>query len=120
MTKGSDMKGYGRLASDVKKIDDHTVEVTTPKPNPILPRDWVFLYIMSQSWAQQHHATEASNVKGENSYANLHEDGTGPFMMVSRQPDVKTVLKRFNGRSEERRVGKEGVSTGSYWWSQYH
>src|SRR3546814_18628309 len=52
---------------------------------------------MSQSWAQQHHATEASNVKGENSYANLHEDGTGPFMVVSRQPDVKTVLKRFDG-----------------------
>src|SRR3546814_12260627 len=96
MTKGSDMKGYGRLASDVKKIDDHTVEVTTPKPNPILPRDWVFMYIMSQSWAQQHHATEASNVQGENSYANLHEDGTGPVMVVRRQPEVKTDLKTFD------------------------
>src|SRR3546814_15685347 len=99
MTKGSDMKGYGRLASDVKKIDDHTVEVTTPKPNPILPRDWVFLYIMSQSWAQPHHATEASNVKGENSSANPPAAGTGPFMVVSRQPALKTVLKRLD-RSE--------------------
>jgi peptide/nickel transport system substrate-binding protein len=97
LTPGSDMKGYGGLATDVKKIDDYTVEVDTAKPNPILPRDWVYLYIMSKSWAEKHNATQASNVKGDNSYANMHEDGTGPFEVVSRQPDVKTVLKRFDG-----------------------
>src|SRR3546814_5013266 len=92
------MKGYGAKAADIKKIDDHTVEIITPTPNPIFPRDWTFLYIMSKSWAEKNKTTEATNVKGgESNYANLHENGTGPFMIVDRQPDVKTTLKRFDG-----------------------
>ncbi|OZI16016.1 ABC transporter substrate-binding protein [Bordetella genomosp. 7] len=99
LTPGSDMKGYGAKASDIKKIDDHTIEVTTPTPNPILPREWTFLYIMSKSWSEKNNTTEATNVKGDNqgNYANLHANGTGPFMLAERQPDVKTVLKRFDG-----------------------
>src|SRR3546814_15631016 len=115
------MKGYGAKAADIKKIDDHTVEIITPTPNPIFPRDWTFLYIMSKSWAEKNKTTEATNVKGgESNYANLHENGTGPFMIVDRQPDVKTTPKRFAGRSEERRVGKECVSTCRSRWSPQH
>ncbi|MEO6958677.1 MAG: ABC transporter substrate-binding protein [Burkholderiaceae bacterium] len=98
MTPGSDMKGFSGRATDVKKIDDYTVEVTTPKPNPILPRDWVYLRMMSKSWSEKNGTAEATNVKtGASNYANLHENGTGPFMVVDRQPDVKTTLKRFDG-----------------------
>lgn len=99
MTPGSDMKGYGAKASEVKKVDDYTIEVTTPTPNPILPREWTFLYIMSKSWSEKNKTTEATNVKGDNqgNYANLHANGTGPFVLVERQPDVKTTLKRFDG-----------------------
>lgn len=98
LTEGSDMKGYGAKAADIKKVDDHTIEVTTPTPNPILPRDWTFLYIMDKEWAEENKTTEASNVKGgESEYATMHENGTGPFMVVERQPDVKTTLKRFDG-----------------------
>lgn len=98
MTSGSDMKGYAGKASDIKKIDDHTIEVTTPTPNPILPRDWIFLYIMSKDWAEKHNTTEATNVKGgESNHANMHENGTGPFIIVDRQPDIKTTLKRYDG-----------------------
>ena len=53
LTPGSDMKGYGAKAADIKKIDDYTVEVTTPAPNPILPREWAFLYIMSKTWSEE-------------------------------------------------------------------
>lgn len=98
-TPGSDMKAYGTKASDIKKLDAHTIEVITPVPNPILPREWTFLYIMSKSWAEQHKATQATDVKGEDqgNYANMNANGTGPFQLVSRQPDVKTVLKRYDG-----------------------
>ncbi|AZY50656.1 ABC transporter substrate-binding protein [Bordetella avium] len=99
LTPGSDMKGYGAKASDIKKIDDYTIEVTTPTPNPILVREWTFLYIMSKAWAEKNKTTEATNVKGDNqgNYANLNANGTGPFILTERQPDVKTVLKRFDG-----------------------
>ena len=99
LTPGSDMKGYGAKASEIRKVDDHTIEVITPTPNPILPREWTFLYIMSKAWAEKNKTTEATNVKGDNqgNYANLHANGTGPFMLTERQPDVKTVLKRYDG-----------------------
>lgn len=98
LTPGSDMRSFGMYATAVRKIDDFTVEVTTPQPDPILPREWIDMRIMSKSWAEKHHTTEASGVKGgANNYANLHENGTGPFMVVERQPDVKTVFKRFDG-----------------------
>ncbi|MGQ9365772.1 ABC transporter substrate-binding protein [Azospirillum sp. ST 5-10] len=97
LTEGSDMKGYGAKAEAVNKIDDHTVEVITKSPNPILPREWVFLYMMDKEWAEANNTTESTNVKGSNqgNHANMHANGTGPFMLAERQPDVKTVLKRF-------------------------
>ncbi|MDR2155313.1 MAG: ABC transporter substrate-binding protein [Burkholderiaceae bacterium] len=98
LTPGSDMKGQGAKASDIRKIDDHTVEITTPTPNPILPRDWTLIFMMSKSWSEKNNTTAATNVKdGQGNYANLHANGTGPFMLVERQPDVKTTLKRFAG-----------------------
>lgn len=98
LSPGSDMKSFGLYAADVRKIDDYTVEVTTPQPDPVLPREWIDMRIMSKAWAEKHHATEASGVKsGANNYANLHENGTGPFVVVERHPDIKTVFKRFDG-----------------------
>lgn len=99
LTPGSDMKGYGAKASDIKKIDDNTIEVTTPTPNPILPREWVYLFIMSKTWAEKNQTLEATNVKGDNqgNFANLHANGTGPYIVTERQPDIRTVLKKFDG-----------------------
>jgi peptide/nickel transport system substrate-binding protein len=95
LTPGSDMKGYGSKAADIKKVDDNTVEITTAGPVPILPREWTLLYMMSKSWSEKNGTTEATNVKGgQGNYANLHANGTGPFMLADRQPDVKTTLKR--------------------------
>src|SRR3546814_8499234 len=37
-----------------------------------------------------------------------------------RQPSVVQMLHKLNGRSEERRVGKECVSTCRSRWSPYH
>jgi len=98
-SEGSDMKTYGAKAKEVNKIDDYTVEVITPAPNPILPREWVFLYMMDKEWAEEHGTTEATNVKDatKGNYANIHANGTGPFMVAERQPDVRTTLERFDG-----------------------
>src|SRR3546814_11193278 len=109
------MKGYGAKAADIKIIDDHTVEIITPTPNPIFPRDWTFLYIMSKSWAEKNKTTEATNVKGgESNYANLHENGTGHFIIVDRPPDVKNTLKRYDGHWTNR-VNTPKNGTGPSW-----
>ncbi|MBS9719567.1 ABC transporter substrate-binding protein [Tianweitania sp. BSSL-BM11] len=99
-TPGSDMKGYSAKISDIKKVDDHTIEVTTPTPNAILPRDLTLFYIMDKEWSEENKAGEATSPKdanGASSFAASHENGTGPFIVVSRQPDVKTTFKLYDG-----------------------
>ena len=50
--EGSDLKT--RIAGDtqVKKVDDYTVDFVTTKPNPILHVEWSTWYIMDKEWAE--------------------------------------------------------------------
>ncbi len=98
LTPGSAIRHIGAKAVQVNKIDDHTIEVVTPVPNPILPRDWALLYIMSKPWAQRNRAGRVGEAKpGSSPYASRHENGTGPFRVTDRQPRARTVLKRYEG-----------------------
>jgi peptide/nickel transport system substrate-binding protein len=92
---GSDIKGKLTTVKEVRKVDDHTVDFETKGPNPLLPGDISTWYIMSKAWCEKNGAVQPSNVKtNKESYANLHANGTGPFMLKSREPDVKTVAVR--------------------------
>ena len=76
------------------KIDELTVDFETDGADPILPDELTGMDIMSKAWCEEHDAVE--NVvfgKGEN-YALRHAMGTGPFRLVSREPDRKTVVER--------------------------
>jgi len=99
LTEGSDMKAYGAKISGIEKMGSHKIEITTPAPNPILPRELVFLYMMDKEWSEEHNATEATSPQAGDTtatYAAQNANGTGPFMVVSRQADVKSVFKRFD------------------------
>ena len=91
---GSDLKT--RIAADVKvvKVDTHTVDFITPAPNPILHSEWGTWYIMDKEWTEEHDAVQPASVTaGTENYANFHTNGTGPFVVVERETDVRTVLK---------------------------
>lgn len=91
---GSDLKT--RIAQDTKviKIDDHTVDFVTSAPNPIIHFEWASWYIMSKSWAEENNAVKPQQATGtEENYATRHANGTGPFMLVSRETGVKTTAK---------------------------
>ncbi|MEM1345305.1 MAG: ABC transporter substrate-binding protein [Pseudomonadota bacterium] len=97
LTPGSDMKGYGAKISNIVKITDHIIQVNTPAPNPILPRELVFLYMMDKEWSEANGATEATSPKAGDetaTFAAQNANGTGPFVVVERQADVKSVFKR--------------------------
>ena len=98
-SEGSDMKVVAGLIKEAKVVDDHTVDLITPAPNPIMPLQLEIFYIMDKGWAEKNKATGATNVKGgdEGNFANLNANGTGPYTVESRQSGVKTVLKRFPG-----------------------
>ncbi|NBC34671.1 MAG: ABC transporter substrate-binding protein [Alphaproteobacteria bacterium] len=90
-----------RLAAvaEIRRIDDHTVDVVTRRPSPTLIAEWSSWYIMDREWAETHGAmrvTDLGEARGEN-FANAHSNGTGPFRIVSREPDIRTVAEPFDG-----------------------
>jgi peptide/nickel transport system substrate-binding protein len=88
------------VPSDTKvvKVDDYTVDFITPTPNPILITQWDGWYIMDKKWCEANNAVAPTPVAATSpSYASLHENGTGPFVIESHQPGVKTVFKPFAG-----------------------
>ncbi len=78
---------------DVRKVDAYTVDVETHTPFPLLLNNLMSFTIMSKAWCEANNAKEASDLqqKKEN-FANRNANGTGPFMLKSREVDVKTVL----------------------------
>ena len=95
--KTSNMQVYGVSLGKPKKIDDHTVELTTPIPNPVM-LDILSagsIYMMSKAWSEKNKVEVPQDYKAkEETYAIRNAMGTGPFTLVSREPDVKTVLKK--------------------------
>lgn len=76
------------------KVDDYTVDVKLAAPNPILISQWDTWFIMDKKWCEENNSVAPTPVSATTpSYASLHENGTGPFMVESHQPGVKTVFK---------------------------
>ncbi|UCG08412.1 MAG: ABC transporter substrate-binding protein, partial [Desulfobacterales bacterium] len=91
--EGSDMKSFIGGIKDIKKIDDHTIDIITKGPWPLLTSDIFRWYIMSKTWCEKNNATSVGKLTtGEETYATRHANGTGPFMLQSREPQVKTVM----------------------------
>ena len=97
ISEGSDVSVKVPGIAEVVKVDDHTVDFVTEQPNPILHFEWDNWYMMDREWAEEHGAVAVTNVADpdQESYANLHANGTGPFMITSRETDVRTTAVPF-------------------------
>jgi len=85
-----------RLPADVKvvKVDDNTVDFILSSPNPILHYEWDTWFILSKKWAEANGSAAPQPQAGQQqSYAALHANGTGPFIIAEHQAGVKTVFK---------------------------
>lgn len=92
---GSDMKSYTNDVKEVRKVNDHVVEIETKAPFPILPDVISLLYIMSKKWSEENQATRpVDRRKGVENAASFRANGTGPFRLRERQPNVKTSFQR--------------------------
>jgi len=95
MTPPSNMMASVQSVKEVKKIDDHTIDLILKGPNPILLREITEARIMSRAWAEKNNSTKAQDYASkEENYASRHANGTGPYILEDWQPDVKVVLKQ--------------------------
>jgi peptide/nickel transport system substrate-binding protein len=89
---------YGIFVDTVERaerVNDTTVDVVTKVPDPILPNKFASLYMMSQSWAERHNSTRPQNTRNrEEMHTVRNTNGTGPFRLSVREPDVRTVMVR--------------------------
>ncbi|HEX6979247.1 MAG TPA: ABC transporter substrate-binding protein [Alphaproteobacteria bacterium] len=91
---GSNVGTKVASVKEVRKVDDLTVDIITSAPNPILIEEITDLYIMSKAWAEKNNAVRSADLtKREENFATRNANGTGPFMLVSREPDRRTILK---------------------------
>ena len=93
MTDDSDYKELLASVAEVRAPDAYTIEIVTDGPNPIMPNNLTNLFIMDKDWAAANNAVKVQDVEGgEDTFAAKNANGTGPYKLVSREPDVKTVL----------------------------
>ena len=96
--KGSNFTTVIPIDAKFVKVDDYTVDVMLSSPNPILMTQWDGWDIMDKKWCEENNAAAPTPASATTpSYASLHENGTGPFVIESHQPGVKTVFKPFAG-----------------------
>ncbi len=94
----SDIKQYSLALGEPKMIDPMTVEFQLKDPNPIFLQHLATVQIMSRAWSEKNKASKPQDFKNkEEAYTAFNANGTGPYALVSRAPDVKTVYKRFAG-----------------------
>jgi len=92
--KGSNFTSNVPADAKFVKVDDNTVDVMLDSPNPILISQWDGWFIMDKKWCEENNSVAPTPASATTpSYASLHENGTGPFIIESHQPGVKTVFK---------------------------
>ena len=93
--EGSDMKSNTTDIKEVRKDGDFAIEIETKGPFPILPDVITQLMIMSKKWCEDNKATlPVDRRKGIENTASFKANGTGPYRVRERQPNVRTVFTR--------------------------
>src|SRR5436190_10212098 len=93
--QSSQIRVYATALGKPRKIDDYVVEFKLPEPNPIMLEHATLVQIMSKAWCEKNKVQKPLDFSAkEESYASTHANGTGPYMLKLREPDVKTVMVR--------------------------
>ena len=93
--EGSDLKSNINDVKEVRKVNDFAVDIETKAPFPILPDQLSTTYMMSKKWCETNHAAlPVDRRKGIENAASFRANGTGPFRLRERQPNVRTTFVR--------------------------
>ncbi len=95
MTPPSNMQSAVQGVKEVRKVDDYTVDLILKGPDPVLLRELTEARIMNKAWAEKNNSVKAQDYAGkEENFASRNANGTGPFILVGWQPDVKVTMKK--------------------------
>ena len=89
------MQIYVTGIGDIKKVDDHTVDIILSSPNPLLLRNIIDFRIMSKAWSEKNNTTKVQDYKAkEENFASRNVMGTGSFRILSWTPEQRINMAR--------------------------
>jgi peptide/nickel transport system substrate-binding protein len=98
LSKTSVMRAPLSMVKEARKVDDLTVDFETNKTDPIFPQEQTNFLIMSKAWCLANNAAEPVIIGGkDDNFAIRNAMGTGPFRLISREPDSNTVVEKNPG-----------------------
>src|SRR5690606_27597396 len=90
----SNMRQLHADVESVTAVDDTTVEVKMKGPSPLYPNNLTNTFIMDKTWSETNKVEEVQDfAAGEDNFAVRNANGTGPYILESREPDVRSVFK---------------------------
>jgi peptide/nickel transport system substrate-binding protein len=89
----SDMKSYVATIKEIRVVDPSTIDIVTNGPDPILPQQLPLFYIHSKAWAEKNNTTQVVRGTSAPTFINFNANGTGPFKLVERVADNRTVVE---------------------------
>lgn len=89
----SDARSWFAPISEVKVVDDFTIDFLTKAPNPLFPSSIANFMIMDREWSESNSAQRPS--KEAENFATRNANGTGAFAVTERDPGVRTELAPF-------------------------
>lgn len=95
MARTSNFGIYAQGITKVNKVNEHTIDIITGGPNPVLINQLTELRMMSKAWAEKNNSQVPKDIRTqEENFAHRNAMGTGPFMLKEWQPDQRMVLVR--------------------------
>jgi peptide/nickel transport system substrate-binding protein len=89
------MQIYVTGISEIKKIDDLTVDLILSSPQPILLRNIIDFRIMSKAWSEKNRSANVQDYKAkEENFASRNVMGTGAYSILSWQPEQRIMMAR--------------------------
>jgi peptide/nickel transport system substrate-binding protein len=93
----SNFKVFAMPLGVARKVDAHTVDFETPVPAPeaVFQENLNTIRIMSRAWCEKNGAQKPQDFKtGEETYSSRAANGTGPYVLVKREPEIATVHRK--------------------------
>ena len=81
------------------KVDDYTVQLVTPVPNPVMLEMLAnSLFMMNKAWCEKNRATKPQNYTQKEDMITAHQaNGTGPYQLDHWTPGAEIVLTANTG-----------------------
>ncbi|MCP3866790.1 MAG: ABC transporter substrate-binding protein, partial [Gammaproteobacteria bacterium] len=103
-----DFKGLFTPFKEIRKIDDHTIDLVTTEPYPLVLHMATYIFPMDSKFYagnDEKGNPKALLKKHADTYASSHASGTGPYTVAKRQQGVRVDFKRFGDYWDKKSPG---------------